>query len=326
MEVDFTPSRNPACEEEFLSYCGENGFYVRIDATNPANPLHNIRVIMPGFEGRQERFPFHPWFLQGLRRYSTLRFMDWQGTNHATVTHWANRTLLSDDSQAHRGGTGDAGMAVEYMVALANVLGANPWFCIPHTATDEYVREMARFVKASLRPDVAIYLEHSNEVWPQGHASGAYATERGLALGLSTDPNVARWRYNALRSKQIWSIWEEEFGRERLHYVLSTWAHNPTTTQVMLEYEDTADVADYVAVAGYFDCNGLGSTRATEARSMSVDAMFEECRESVDEVSSCYCYYCCLRLLTHPDASADHVPAAAAQRHCRCPWPGHWHL
>ena len=43
----------------------------------------------------------------------------------------------------------DDGVALEYMIALCNELEADPWFCIPHTATDEYVREFAKQVKAT---------------------------------------------------------------------------------------------------------------------------------------------------------------------------------
>jgi hypothetical protein len=42
----------------------------QITSTNPANPLRNLRVIMPGFEATHQRQPFHPWFLKSLERFS----------------------------------------------------------------------------------------------------------------------------------------------------------------------------------------------------------------------------------------------------------------
>lgn len=43
-------------------------------STNPANPLRNLRVVMPGFEQTAGRQPFHPWFLKSLERYSVSGF------------------------------------------------------------------------------------------------------------------------------------------------------------------------------------------------------------------------------------------------------------
>ncbi|KAH3712948.1 hypothetical protein DPMN_072710 [Dreissena polymorpha] len=53
--------------------------------TNENNPVHNIRLIMPGFEDRHELFPFYPPFIENLKRYSELRFMDFLATNAHTV-------------------------------------------------------------------------------------------------------------------------------------------------------------------------------------------------------------------------------------------------
>jgi hypothetical protein len=60
------------------------------------------------------------------------------------------------------------GVALEHMVLLANTVGASPWFNIPHTADDAYIASMAAAVLASLRPDLKVYVEYSNEVWGTG--------------------------------------------------------------------------------------------------------------------------------------------------------------
>jgi hypothetical protein len=48
---------------------GNNGIFLTVERTNPADPVRNIRVVMPGFEERFARFPFHPFFLKSLERY-----------------------------------------------------------------------------------------------------------------------------------------------------------------------------------------------------------------------------------------------------------------
>jgi hypothetical protein len=66
-----------------------NGLFVSVDRTNPLDPVRNIRVFTPGFGGRggsssragYRGTPFHPAFIETLRRYRVLRFMEWQNTN-----------------------------------------------------------------------------------------------------------------------------------------------------------------------------------------------------------------------------------------------------
>jgi len=53
---------------------------------------------------------------------------------------------------------------LEHIVDLCNRLGASPWINVHHLADDAYVRQMATFLKLNLRPDLRIYVEHSNEV------------------------------------------------------------------------------------------------------------------------------------------------------------------
>ena len=62
------------------------GIFIKIMKTNPHNPIHNIRVIIPGFESRHERFPYYPGFLETIVRYSEFRFMDFFHTNAHTVS------------------------------------------------------------------------------------------------------------------------------------------------------------------------------------------------------------------------------------------------
>ena len=62
------------------------GIFIKIMKTNPKNPIHNIRFILPGFEARHELFPFYPPFLENKIRFSEFRFMDFFNTNGHTVS------------------------------------------------------------------------------------------------------------------------------------------------------------------------------------------------------------------------------------------------
>ncbi len=44
-----------------LTLVRDNGIYMRVEGTNPSNPLRNIRVLMPGTEAlANDGMPFHP--------------------------------------------------------------------------------------------------------------------------------------------------------------------------------------------------------------------------------------------------------------------------
>jgi len=148
LEFIFEPTWREGCTS---SYCGDNGILLKLLDTNRSNPVRNIRVIMPGFEAVYDKVPFHPWFLQNIEPYSVLRFMDWQHTNANSGVSWEERTLPKHDSQARSGG-----VALEHMILLANTVGADPWFCMPHGADDYYIRHFAVMVKESLRTDLKV--------------------------------------------------------------------------------------------------------------------------------------------------------------------------
>lgn len=87
-------------------------------------------------------------FFQGLEAVSRLRFMDAGHTNGNPISAWADRPLPSDrTAQGSARGVALGGMAYEHMVLLANTIGADPWFCVPHAASDDYVTK----VKNTLR-------------------------------------------------------------------------------------------------------------------------------------------------------------------------------
>ena len=146
---------------------------------------------------------------------------------------WSGRVTMAQRSMAKDG------VAIEYMVLLANQVGAAPWFCVHHLASDDYVRKMAELVRDTLRPDVKIYIEHSNEVWNAMFPQGEYARRIGIQQGLhqtgGTVNDCAQFaprefcasiRYHSKRSLEIFAIWADVFGAEarqtRLKFVLAT--------------------------------------------------------------------------------------------------------
>ncbi|GEM_PF-6653940 len=162
--VDVRPSPSP------------DGILLRIASSNPSDPVRNIRFVPEVYESDSATAPFHPPFLARWSRFKTIRFMNWQRANTSTVVHWSERTLPIGAQ------TGPFGVALEHMIQLSNALHADPWFCMPHRASDDFVRQFASSVASSLDASLQVYLEYANEAWNPVFAtepwSGGLRTKR----------------------------------------------------------------------------------------------------------------------------------------------------
>ena len=248
------------------------GIGLFITATNPSNYIRNIHVAMPGAAPSDQRF--NPLFLDRLHNYRAIRFMNWmlgQTNNNIMQRTWSERPTTDDARWTSRG------VPVEVIVDLANTLHADPWVTIPHLADDDYVRHFAQTVAERLDPSLKVYVEHSNEVWNNGYPQAHYAQERGLALGLSTNPAEAQIRYHAMRSREIFGIFESVLPPERLVRVLGSFVGNAATTNAALSFRDTRDHTDAVAIAPYF---GIQPADLGRVRGMSVDDLLRDLEAS----------------------------------------------
>jgi hypothetical protein len=245
----------------------KGGVFIQLRRTNPENPVRNIRLLMPGHERDFAAEPFNPAFLNRWRGFNTLRFMDWMETNGSQQREWQDRPTTNHCNFTERG------VPLEVMVELCNRLGANPWFCMPHLASDDYVRRFAAAVKQLLRPDLVVYVEYSNEIWNSMFAQTRHAGEQGRKLGFGEKDWEAGWRYSAWRSMQIHKIWEEVFGgRERLVRVIASQAANPYVSEQKLQFREAWKQFDALAIAPYF--------------SLNVPAKGEDRRPGADQIAS----------------------------------------
>ncbi|MBG0826931.1 IPT/TIG domain-containing protein [Planomonospora sp. ID67723] len=271
---------------------GAGGRFLRITRTDPDDYVRNIRVWMPGFEQTGEKQVFHPQFLDSLKGMRTLRFMDWMTTNASPYAEWEDYPTPESSTQTR-------GVAVELMVELANRVGADPWFNMPHRATDEFVRSFAQVVQDRLAPGRKAYIEYSNELWNSAYAfqQTPWVRRTGQDLGLAVEPWVAGQRYQALRSVEIFRLWREAFGAEadtRLVRVMGVQSGNSGVARDVLAYRDTHEHVDAIAVAPYFDCGDQwipGDSRtyfpghptvAPYVKAGGVDRLLQACQHSID--------------------------------------------
>lgn len=224
--------------------------FLKLLATDPQNPVRNIRVIMPGFETTYRENPFHPVFLRRWQGVACVRFMDWMETNSSKIRQWSERPTPADATFSAKG------VPLEGMIDLCNRLQADPWFCMPHQADDDFVRRFAQMVHQKLAPKRKVYVEYSNEVWNGMFAQSRYAGEQGKKLGLADKPWEAAWHYTAYRSMQIFQIWEDVFGgTKRLVRVLPTQAAVPHVSEQVAGFQKAYEHADALAIAPYISCN-----------------------------------------------------------------------
>ncbi|ESO88846.1 hypothetical protein LOTGIDRAFT_234415 [Lottia gigantea] len=254
----------------------------KVGNINPNNPVRNLRLIAPGYEQVYDRFPFHPVFLENLRRYSEIRYMDFYSTNgHGPEpTTWSSRHTVHSHSQA-----GTEGGALEFMIDLSNRLGANPWFCIPHAADDNYVAQFATLVKNTLRKDLVAYVEYSNEVWNGIFRQSKYSEAKGLALKLDVKPFKAKFKYYNKRSTEVVAIWNRVFGSEADKRVSGVWAwqtgFQDYYKQAVEDLGNRIHTFKNIAITGYFDCQKIADKHAKELPGMSMTEIQRYCKNEL---------------------------------------------
>lgn len=253
----------------------KGGFSLQVCETNPENYIRNIRVIMPGFEGAWEKDPFHPALLEHWKGFACFRFMDWMHTNGSEIRTWADRPTLRQATYSKRG------VALEWMIDLCNRAKVDPWFCMPHLADDDFVRRFAQMAKERLDPKLKIYIEYSNEVWNGQFAQSEYAGQRGVEMGLGPKerPWEAGWHFTAVRSLEIFRIWEEVFGgHERFVRVLPTQSGVAGVSEGICGFRDAYKGADALAGAPYMSYSigrGKQADSGGEMAGWTVDQMLD---------------------------------------------------
>ena len=237
-----------------------------IDGFEPDDPIRDIHLWMPGFEGTE--FPFHPLFVQRLQPFSVLRFYPWMRPFSSSGS-WENRPKPGDARQSD-----DDGVAVEYMVALCNELKADPWFTIPHTADDEYVREFAALVRKTLHPGARVWVEYSNEIWNSSFVQAQWVRAEARRQGMRTAEFTAREASRVFRGFR--GAFKDEPGR--VVRVAAGQLHNPGVARVLCR--GLGDQVDAVAVGAYF---GARPSR-DEPGGGGVESLMAAARENLDTV------------------------------------------
>ncbi|MDO6586285.1 calcium-binding protein [Salipiger sp. 1_MG-2023] len=253
---------------------GEGSVGISISATDPDDPIRNIHVVR---EDQLLLFEagviFDPLWIARIKDLRLVRFMDWMMTNGSVVQSWSDRPRLSDYTWT------SWGVPLEAMIALANQIGADPWFNMPHMANDDYVRRFAETVKAGLDPRLKAHVEYSNEVWNHIFPQAGWAEMQADALWGRSETGWVQ--YYGLRAAQMMRLWSKVYGEEaeaRLERVVATHTGWPGLEEnilvaplayLQLGHSPQEDFDAY-AVAGYF-----GYEMGGEEMAPRIDAWLE---------------------------------------------------
>ena len=246
-----------------------------IQQSDPKNYIRNIRVLMAGgickdephkhvesekncptnnylsFEKHYKTILFNPYYIDFMRHFKVVRFMNMAGMTRNPIEHWKDRNKLEKSTWG--GKPKSRGAPLEIMVELANRLKANPWFSLPYKANDDYIKQFAHYVSQNLDPALKVYVEYSNETWNPIFVHYQYAINMGLKQNLDSDENKAGQKYYSKRSIESFKIWEREFkGTARLIRTMAGWSSNPRLSSLLLSYNDAYKQTDAFAIAPYF--------------------------------------------------------------------------
>src|SRR5262249_24342793 len=120
----------------------------------------------------------------------------------------------------------------------SNKLIADPWFNMPHMATDNYITQFATMTRALMTQNQKVYIEYSNETWNFMFSQANHMTSRGKAMWSAitvTDFEKNR-SWFGMRTAQMCDIWKKVWGKDayRVICVMASQAANPWVSQASL--------------------------------------------------------------------------------------------
>jgi hypothetical protein len=198
--VAYNPSTNTTTASVVV---GPNDSQLALTFTGTNGGVKNLQLLRPGYSlGTTQVFTNQ--FLKAIAPFSTLRLMDTLQTNDNPVTSWAQRTKPTTPQQS-----ASTGLAWEYVIQLANTSGKDIWINIPEgvdltdPTANNYATQLARLLKANLKPGIHVYLEYSSELWAfnfSQRAANLAAAVSEVASG--ADPSL---NYDQINNQVSWA-------------------------------------------------------------------------------------------------------------------------
>lgn len=243
---------------------GEGIVAIRVNAITPGDHPRNMHLfrtdyaarIAAGFVTR----PGYEWADVAL-----LRMMNYTIDGAITDADFTSALRPVESHYTY----GWRGVPTEVICKIANEFGADPWICIPHRATDDYVTTMATIVRDTLNPALVARFEWGNEVWNRAvFPIGTYCGAQALAeFGTDTGTDWLQW--GAGRASQCMNIISGVFAGQtnRIYRILGGFQDIPSWTTDQLDAPKWVALGrpapglsfDAVAIGGYWNGWEAGS-------------------------------------------------------------------
>jgi hypothetical protein len=187
---------------------------------------------------------FRDQFLNFIPTGTCLRFMNSTKINNSTLTNWSDHNTLDWQTWEI--------MPYAAMVNLCNARMADPWICIPHRATDDYITQLATYLRDNLNTSLLIRLEYSNEVWNFQFQQAGWLELAAEAEWTGVDGNGGAWMdWAGKRFAQMMQIFNTVFAGQtnRLSGVIAGQGAGAGLSSRILDAPEwqTRDPANYVA-------------------------------------------------------------------------------
>ncbi len=250
---------------------GQNYIELKILSSSAANPVRNIRVLMPGTEFTYATQPFNPIWLNKALVFKSFRFMDWTQTNNwgqkdqwdwdsPSLYNWSDRAKMDNYTWAN-----NKGIPYEMTIKLMNDYDVDGWICVPHRASNQYIDSMATMFHTRLEPQHTLTVEYSNEIWNWMFGQAQWCNKYGgINSGLGWPECIAPLIQNCL---DRWTaIYGADLSRiKRAVGIQTGWLDVAQRTA----YNVNPASFDVVAPTYYF---GLGSTADSTLDAMGATA------------------------------------------------------
>jgi F0F1-type ATP synthase membrane subunit c/vacuolar-type H+-ATPase subunit K len=246
--------------------------WISLLSMSDSDPVRNIDCRE---EGLARDALFAPDFLNFMKDFGAVRYMDWQNINaNLKAPSWA---AIANTKRANQ--LGEDGVTIDLLVALANEAGVDPWFVMPYNASDAYMRNFATYVHDHLNKERTAYVEFGNEIWNPGFPAAQQAADEGMAAGLAKSPFEARLKRYAQKATHALGLWSSVYTDrpKALVRVISGQAACTWCSEQILGFPDAAKAADAFAIAPYIQHNAYSYSLN------SIDKLFLDLDKSVDE-------------------------------------------
>lgn len=218
--------------------------FMAIFETDPNDHLRDIRIYRTTDNPYQM---FTQEYINELKNFSVLR------------TAGYNQVVASPDVNWPSFQGAPNGIPARYMAAIGicNKTSRDLWLCVPHMATPDYVRSLAKMVKTYLRPGLNVWLEYSDEIWNWGgpfYVATKWVEDWGHANISPTIPYQMSAAELAHRNHEIFASEGVPIVRLFCDQFTYTWLF---TAQAYPYARDRKYHFDAVGVAPYVDAEGI---------------------------------------------------------------------